>query len=418
MTDSAGTGGRSRRSFLAAATATAGAVAGCLSIAPQAPPERVDVPTAESEALPERPATLFRSDIARTGYWPDETVPESVELEWSIPGINRGDHTAAKSSPLSYEGAIIALGDTGTVHSFEPDGDRNWSADLEPSTRGTHSTPAIVENLIFTAGYDGAVYAFDADTGDRIWRTDVSDAIGSSPVYYDGLVYVATEFYGPSGGMVALDAATGAIRWEDNRMTNHAHSITGIDTDANVFAAGCNDGSLYVWDLDSFAFRGTVETGGDIKGPICLSDGLAIFGSWDSTVYAVDTESLEEVWRYGTGADVMAGAAVHPPTGTVVIGSHDRQIHAIDAATGEGRWSFDTGGWVVGSPTVVGDTVLAGSYSDSLFALDVETGQLRWEATEPHGRVTATPTVHDGTVYVAERATDGESGHLYKFGPA
>jgi outer membrane protein assembly factor BamB len=409
----------SRRAFLAAgATAVTGAVSGCLTIAPQSPPDRVDGPTSESESLPERPATLFRADIARSGHWPDGSVPGAVDLAWSIPGINTGDHTAAKSSPLYYDEAVIVPGDTGTVHSFTPGGDRNWSGSLYPSTRGTHSTPAIVEEFVFTAGYDGAAYAFDARTGDTRWRTKLSDAIGSSPVYHDGLVYVATEFYTPSGGMVALDAATGAIRWEDNRMTNHAHSITGIDTATRAFAAGCNDGSLYVWDLDSREFRGTFETGGAIKGPICMHEGMAIFGSWDGTVYAVDTGTLQESWRYSANDKVMAGAAVHPDTGTVVIGSHDHRLHAMDATTGEGRWTVDTGGMVVGSPTVVGDTVLTGSYADSLLAVDVESGRRRWTFTEPEGWVTGTPAVHDGDVYVTERATDDTSGHLYKLAPS
>jgi len=410
--DGSRTGSFSRRGFLSVGAATA-ALAGCLTTAPRASPGSVEEPTAESRALPERPATIFRSDVRRTGHWPGESVPDAVELAWTVPGINNGDHTAAKSSPLVHDGDVIVPGDTGTVHSFAPDRERNWSAALFPSTRGTHSTPAIVEEYVFTAGYDGAAYAFDAATGDLIWRTKVADAIGSSPVYYDGLVYVATEFYTPSGGMVALDAATGAIRWEDNRMTNHAHSITGIDPKAGVFAAGCNDGSLYVWDLE-LSFRGTFETDGDIKGPICIYDGTAIFGSWDGNVYAVDVDTLEEVWRYRADGKVMAGASVHSDTGTVVIGSHDDHVYALDVTSGDRRWRFDTGGWVVGSPTVVGEAVLTGSYSRSLHAIDVRTGERLWKFGDPTGWVTATPAVHDGAVYVTERATDDTSGHLYK----
>lgn len=412
---------RSRREFLAlGATVAVGATAGCSRFAPTAAPQQLDEPTAESQALPTRPDTIFMHDVERTGYWPDQTVPETVEMEWAEPGINTGTHTAAKSSPLYYDGDIIAPGDTGTVHSFTPDGEQNWDASLVPSTRGTHSTPAIVDDFIFTAGYDGAVYAFDADTGDRRWRTQVSDAIGSSPVYYDGVVYCATEFYTPSGGMVALDATTGGIIWEDNRMTNHAHSITGLDPDAGVFAAGCNDGYLYVWEIDSHEFRGRFETANPIKGPICMHDGTAIFGSWDGNVYAVDTATQTQEWAYETRYKIMSGAALHPDSGTVVIGNHGDALLGLDLETGSREWRFDCEGWVIGGVTIAGDTALVGSYGTSVFAVDVTRGEERWRFDRPRGRVSSAPAVHNDDIYFAERASfDGNeelerSGHLYK----
>lgn len=421
--DSSGVGATaSRRRFLRlGAATTVGAVAGCSRFAPTAPPRQLDEPTAASKALPTRPDTIFQSDIERTGYWPDQSVPDSVELDWSIPDINSGTHTAAKPSPIYYEGNVIVGADTGTVYSFTPDGEQNWSADLVHSGRGTHGTPAIVDDYVFIAGYDGAVYAFDAASGDRLWRTKVSDAIGSSPVYYDGIVYVATEFYTPSGGMVALDATTGGLIWEDDRMTNHAHSITGIDTDTGRFAAGCNDGNLYVWELDSREFVDTFETGNAIKGPICMYDGAAIFGSWDGNIYAVDTETVTERWRYDTGHFVMSGPAVHPDTDTVVVGTHGDELIGLDVGNGSYRWSYGTGGWIIGGITIAGDTALAGSYDTSVYAVDVPTGQKRWEFDRPHGRVSSAPAVHGDDIYFAERASFvdederlKETGSLYK----
>jgi outer membrane protein assembly factor BamB len=412
--------GHSRRSFLRLGTALAAgtAIAGCTTDAPVADTR---TPTRASRSLPTRPDTIFMSDVARTGYWPDQSVPDEVTLDWSMPGINTGTHTAAKSSPLYHDGDVIVSGDTGTVYSVTPAGDQNWEASLTPSQRGTHSTPAVVDDYVFTAGYDGAVYAFDRESGDQRWRADIADAIGSSPVYHDGVVYAATEFYTPSGGMAALDAATGDVLWTDNRMTNHAHSITGLDTDTRRFAAGCNDGNLYVWNLDTWAFEGTFETHDPIKGPICMYDGMAIFGSWDGNVYAVDSETLTQEWVHDTDYKIMSGGAVHPPTNTVVIGNHGDNLFALDLATGDRQWTFETGGWIIGGVTVAGDTALVGSYDTSMYAVDVASGDERWAFSEPDGRVSSAPAVHDGDIYVTERADyrreDAEfidSGYLYK----
>ncbi len=393
----------------------AGAVVGVTALAGCAASESTPTPTPEpADTADLRPDTIFRHDIERTGYWPDRSVPSSVSVDWEVPGINKGDHTAAKSSPLTYRGDVIVPGDVGTVFSFTPAGELNWATALHPSNWGTHATPAIADGTLYISGYDGAVYAIDTEDGTILWRTKVSDAIGSSPIFYDGRIYIATEFYTPSGGMAILEAETGDPVWEDLRMTDHAHSITGLDPEEGVFAAGCNDGALYVWEMAGPTFRGSYETGEAIKGPICLHDGRAIFGSWSDTVYGVDLETLEADWTYQTDGDVMAGAAVHPPTGVAVIGSADDYVHAIDLESGDRRWRFETGGYVLGSPTIVGDTVLAGSYDSTLYALDVQDGTRRWAFTEPPGLVTATPAVADDAVYVTARATDDSTGHLYR----
>jgi outer membrane protein assembly factor BamB len=405
----------SRRALLrAGAAAGLAALAGCPSGgADSDPTDAGDGGGGDAAAV--RPDTIFRADIERTGHWPDQSVPDDVGVEWAIPGINKGDHTAAKASPLVYRGDVIAPGDVSTVFSFSHGGDLNWATALHPSGFGTHATPAIADGTLYTSGYDGAVYAIDTGDGEMQWRRKISDAIGSSPAYYDGRIYIATEFYDPSGGMAMLDAATGEVLWEDFRMTNHAHSITGIDPERGVFAAGCNDGRLYVWELGQPpTFRGAFDTGEPIKGPVCMHDGRAIFGSWDDTVYAVDLETLEADWRYETGGDVMAGAALHPDTGVAVIGSGDDYLHAIDLATGDRRWRFETGGYILGSPVVAGDTVLAGSYDSTLYAVRVEDGTERWAFDDPEGFITASPAVHDGDIYVTARATDDTTGHLYK----
>lgn len=136
----------SRRRFLSlGVAATLGAVAGCSRVAPSALPEQFNQPSEASRQLPTRPDAIFQSDVERTGYWPDQSVPGEVTFEWVKPDINSGTHTAAKSSPLYYDGDIIVPADTGTVYSFTPEGKQNWESSLEYAQRGTHGTPAIVD---------------------------------------------------------------------------------------------------------------------------------------------------------------------------------------------------------------------------------------------------------------------------------
>ena len=406
---------RTRRQVLRAGGAAAAtiATAGCSALTGDGD-DGGDGGGGDEATYPTRPDTIFQGNVERQGRWEGETVPEDVRVAWSIPGINKGDHSAAKPSPLVYDGSVICPGDVGTVFSFSPGGGFEWATALHPSNYSTHATPAIAGGKIYTSGYDGAVYRIDAASGEIDWRTKISDAIGSSPNYYDGKLYVATEFYTPSGGMTVLDAASGGVVWKDNRPSNHCHSQTGLDPDAGVFAAGSNDGNCYVWELEGPAFRGKFETDEPIKGPIAMHDGRAIFGSWDHNVYAVDVETLEADWTYETDGLCMAGAAIDEERSLAITGSRDGFVHAIDLESGEERWTFDTGGYVLGSPVIAGDTVLSGTYNDTLYALALEDGQPQWIFDEPEGYVTSSPVVHDGDVYVSGRATDEVTGHLWK----
>jgi len=52
------------------------------------------------------------------------------------------------------------------------------------------------------------------------------------------------------------------------------------------------------------------------------------------------------------------------------VGSFDTNVYAVDTDTGDELWSFETGGVVVSSPTVVNGTVFVGSEDDNVYALN------------------------------------------------
>lgn len=86
-----------------------------------------------------------------------------------------------------------------------------------------HSTPTVVDGCVFTGTDLGSVYALNADTGEVVWSTKLSEGGGSSaftgagivgaPAIEDGLVYVGATT--PSASVLsALDQGTGEIVWQ------------------------------------------------------------------------------------------------------------------------------------------------------------------------------------------------------------
>ncbi|SDM41188.1 Outer membrane protein assembly factor BamB, contains PQQ-like beta-propeller repeat [Halogranum gelatinilyticum] len=409
-----------RRSFLrtgsVAGVATLSGLAGCVGRLADSPLGRfaLDGTTTGPGAADRAPAdaeafTTFRGDLRRQGYQPETTVPSTVEVAWELDAVNTGEHTAAKASAVrDPAGNYVIPGDDGAVRSVALDGSVDWLAETSPSRRGIHGTPTIANGLVYVGAYDGALYAFDVESGEQLWRTQLGDAIGSSPGYHDGLVYIAVEHSAPDGSLAACDALTGEVVWTDGRPTDHPHSTIAIDRELGKLTVGSNDGTLYGWSYPDREPLWTFDTGRPIKGPIATYDGAAFFGSWDESVYRVDLETGKEDWAVATDDLVMGGASVDTDSETVYIGGHDGFLRAFDAASGEEEWHFRTGGYIVGCPTVTRDHVLVGSYDTNLYALDKADGAAVW-SVDVAGWVSCDPLVDDGVVFTS-RATDETPG--------
>ena len=417
----------SRRAFLSATAAGAAAgLAGCAA-APGGT-EVVSRIETDGEPLAEAAAAQFRGGLQRRGVHPEATIPTDPAVDWTIREVNTGDHTAAKASPVEVPGGdIVVPGDNGEIRRVTPDGEVVWRSSVERAKRGIHGTPAVANGAVYVGAYDGALYAFDLESGERYWRSKLGDAIGSSPGYHDGTVYIAVEYHDPSGAMFAVDAVTGDVTWEDQRVTDHPHSTAAIDRRAGRLVVGSNDGYLYAWSYPGLEYLWKFPTGRPIKGPIATAGASAVFGSWDGSVYRVALDDGTEEWSFRTGGLVMSGPSIEAETGTVYVGSHDSNLYALAFEDGDQRWSFDTGGRLIGCPTVTSEHVLVGSQDGTCYAVEKATGDEVW-GVEGVGEMTSVPLVTDDAVYVTDRAAESyletkagdgepdpaESGGLYR----
>jgi len=195
----------------------------------------------------------YRADSARSGR-SAASVPERVRRVWQYTPAAAYEAT----SPVAAGGLVFVGGSDGIVRALDAaTGKLRWRAYTGAAVR---YPPTIAAGRALVASGDGWVYAFEAATGKRLWRFRAAPVERRIPVYgalqstwpvatgvlvADGVAYLAAGMNNFDGTHAyALDAATGAIRWQNNA-SGHLDRVgrRGIAAQGHMLL---HDGKLYL----------------------------------------------------------------------------------------------------------------------------------------------------------------------------
>jgi hypothetical protein len=354
-----------------------------------------------------------------------------------------------------------------------------------PTMPAAHGTPRVVR----TYHLDGSVYAspivvggrtivatendtvYAVQSGQVVWHRHLGTpapqsqlpcgnifplGITGTPVYYNGLVYVAAEFGGPPRHVLyAIRFSTGAVVW------HHSLDLSGVQTSAMQ-----ERGALLVADGRVWVpFGGLAGDCGGYKGRVV---GVRLNGTGSAIAYTVPTVREAGIWTppgpafdgtnlfvaVGNGASVIGDPYDHSDsvlkinTSAHLVDSFSPTTwasdNAVDADLGSqgpaivGKWVFQAGksghayvlnrshlggiGGQVSSASLCvsfGGTAVVGSRvyvpcTDGVRAVRIDsTGHLHvlWHASSA---ITGSPVVGGGRVW----SLDPNSGVLYALDPA
>jgi polyvinyl alcohol dehydrogenase (cytochrome) len=349
----------------------------------------------------------------------------------------------------TWRGDVVALdASTGKVR---------WVANLGANpdefygqTRGVTSSIAVSKGVAYAVSGSCRAGAFDARTGAKLWvRTICSiarnDDTYATPVVANRLVLFGIDILGDRptdrGSLLALDARTGATRWQlfPQRYVGTGTGISAtavIDVTRDIGYVGTGNPTpisspppgpdAYSESILAFDLRnGAIVWAYGPVHPHDLHDndlfaspalftvnGRAIVGEGgkDGIYYAVDARSGKLVWRtvvepgdpYAAviGAAAFAGGRIFVP---VFAGAHGALV-ALGARDGKVIWSRQLGG-VYEAPALWQNVVFDVNVNGTLVALDAASGrrlltmQLRGHS---YGRG---PRVDGSTLYAAAGPT-------------
>jgi outer membrane protein assembly factor BamB len=324
------------------------------------------------------PWAMFRGDLNNTGF-SESSVPSTNDsyLEFIVP---------AEPQPLIFSSVIYHDFKIyfGTYSNFTPFSIELYSVDAytgaeiwSNSTDGSiEATPLIVDDVLYVGDLMGSMYAFDASSGEQVWKVDLAP-ISSSAKYYNGSIFFGAK----DGKFYSLNATTGIEEWN-------------------------------------------FTTGNEILSSPAIADGYVYFGSLDGNVYCLWENNGTKKWSHQTGHQVYSSPAVHQ--GKIFIGTSDSagptnngSLLALNASEGGLIWAFNTTAYVYSSPAVHDGRVFFGtapsvgdSYIYSLPEEDPSPGdgiispsEILWKKeTFESFEGGSSPTVADGKVLIGSRA--------------
>ena len=221
-----------------------------------------------------------------------------------------------------------------------------WVTPL-PGGASSRATPVVADGVIYLTG--GAnVFAFDARTGDPIWRWEPAPEAGRVPSWQGvalggGLVFFGTR----SGEVIALDRDSGELAWA-TRVGSEVRTRGESVTSAPMHARG-----------KVFVGLANGDVGG--QGRVLALDAATGAVEWTFFVVPRPGEFGHETWPQDNDSWTFGGGGVW------LVGTVDPDLGMVYFSTGNPVPMF-------GGELRAGDNL----FTASVLALDVETGARRW----------------------------------------
>ena len=220
---------------------------------------------------------------------------------------------------------------------------------------------------------EGRVYALDARTGHRFWRTSTGPV--SAPLaLVHGVLVAETQ----QGEVVGLDPAEGTIRW---RQRLGVARIAAAAADSGTFIVATVDTLFRVSAADGKISRRAISPG-TILSPWIRRQGMLVAGTTDSLVVAIGLDDLRARWRVTLDAPVLDSPAAQGDTLFAV--SRRGTLYRITADGQPAAAKLAELDWPVTAPVSIHDgLILLGGADGVLRALRLDGAeawrvQLRW----------------------------------------
>jgi len=290
---------------------------------------------------------------------------------------------------------------------------------------GPRAVPVVAGGTVYTVGADSELTALDLATGTRRWQVNLMQRFGArkgyfgyagSPLVEGGRVLVNAGGREKNAGIVALAADTGAVLWT---ATNHEPSYSSpvvATLEGQRLAVFFTREGLVGLDPATGAirfqqrWRSRSAASVNAATPLVIGNTIFLSASYGTgaTALTVKGGTLTPLWSGDDALSNHYATSVH--AGGILYGFHGRQefgqaFRAVDLATGAVKWSEERFG--AGAVLLAGNRLVIAHERGGISLVAASPQQYRQlaHAAVLTGTMRAFPALAGGVLYLRNETT-------------
>jgi outer membrane protein assembly factor BamB len=320
-----------------------------------------------------------------------ETVG-NLAIMWTKPGAFA---PSVVGDTAFVGGAIVAARRVDT-------GARLWRMDIGGPV---WFTPAYSHGIVVAGAYryerGDTVSGLDASSGALLWTRPLHGHISSPPSISGGTVYIGYS-KAAGNGVAALNLRNGGIRW---RWTSPDPTYVSSPTTDGTSVYFSFEGGTHVVSLDAATgavrWDEVLDSGGSASSGMVSLQGDRVFAvNVAGNLYALDAATGGVIWKKFLNGLSVCPITTTPRTLFVTVSS--RTLLALSTADGSMRWMYSSPSNMPAAAAVAGGVVYTGSRHSRLLAFNSRTGKLLADMGFGSGTTPSIPSVSNGRVFVSE----------------
>jgi len=213
-----------------------------------------------------------------------DTGGEAWFVQQSVPRLS----VRGTGAPVVMKDSVVSGFDNGRVAAYElGDGSMIWDLLVSPPTGRTevdrlsdvNATVRVVGDDVYAVGYQGALAALAAESGQILWTREISSDNGLG-VDYNNL-YVT----GDTSELFAVSRRTGRELWREEMLLNR--DVTGPEPYGSSIVVGDFDGYVHWFDPRDGTLQARVRAGGKriTSIPLVVNEMIYVLSD-DGKIYA------------------------------------------------------------------------------------------------------------------------------------